>query len=41
MNIYFRKLENKNSLLVKLIMQIIYKYNDCKGCHLENKHLGI
>ncbi|RGT34361.1 hypothetical protein DWX38_05120 [Bacteroides clarus] len=30
MNIYFWEVGNKNSLLVKLTMQIIYKNNDCK-----------
>ena len=41
MNIYFRELGNESPLLVKLIMQSIYKNNDRKVRHLGSKRFGI
>lgn len=41
MNIYFRELGNESPLLVKLIMQSIYKNNDRKIRHLGSKRFGI
>ena len=41
MNIYFRELGNESPLLVKLIMQSIYKNNDRKVHHLGSKRFGI
>lgn len=41
MNIYFRELGNESPLLVKLIMQSIYKNNERKVRHLGNKRFGI
>ncbi len=40
-NIYFRELENESPLLVKLIMQSIYKNNGRKIRHLGSKQFGI
>lgn len=37
MNIYFWEVGNKNSLLAKLTMRIIYKNNDCKVYHSVSK----
>ena len=41
MNIHFRELGNESPLLVKLIMQSIYKNNDRKVRHLGSKRFGI
>ena len=41
MNIYFRELGNESPLLVKLIMQSIYKENDREIRHLGSKRFGI
>lgn len=41
MNIYFRELGNESPLLVKLIMQSIYKNNDREIRHLGCKRFGI
>ena len=41
MNIYFRELGNESPLLVKLIMQSIYKNNDRKVRYLDSKCFGI
>ncbi len=41
MNIYFRELAGESPLLVKLIMQSIYKNNDRKVRHLGSKRFGI
>lgn len=41
MNIYFRELGNESPLLVKLIMQSIYKNNDRKIRHLGCKRFGV
>ena len=41
MNIYFRELGNESPLLVKLIMQSIYKNNDREVRHLGSKRFGI
>ena len=41
LNIYFRELGNESPLLVKLIMQSIYKNNDRKVRHLGSKRFGI
>ena len=41
MNIYFRELGNESPLLVRLIMQSIYKNNDRKVRHLGSKRFGI
>ena len=41
MNIYFRELGNESPLLVKLIMQSIYKNNDRKIRHLGSKRFDI
>jgi conjugative transposon TraN protein len=41
MNIYFRELDNESPLLVKLIMQSIYKNNDRELRHLGCKRFGV
>ena len=41
MNIHFRELTGESPLLVKLIMQSIYKNNDRKVRHLGSKRFGI
>ena len=41
MNIHFRELAGESPLLVKLIMQSIYKNNDRKVRHLGSKRFGI
>lgn len=41
MNIYFRELGNESPLLVKLIMQSIYKNNDREIKHLGCKRFGV
>lgn len=41
MNIYFRELGNESPLLVKLIMQSIYKNNDREIRHLGCKRFGV
>jgi conjugative transposon TraN protein len=41
MNIYFRELGNESPLLVKLIMQSIYKNNDREFRHLGCKRFGV
>ena len=41
MNIYFRELGNESPLLVKLIMQSIYKENDREIRHLGSKRFGV
>lgn len=41
MNIHFWELGNESPLLVKLIMQSIYKNNDLKMSHLSSKRFGI
>ena len=41
MNIYFRELKNESPLLVKLIMQSVYKNNDREIKHLGCKRFGV